>query len=67
MRVVTYEDRCWLATIIVDVTTTPTTAVTVAGRTIYEVLVTVLTMVATIVVAIFTVVRALYIVTLSVP
>jgi hypothetical protein len=67
VRVVTYEDRRWLATIIVDTTTTPTTAVAVAGRTIYEVLVTVLTMIATIVVAIFTVVRALYIVTIRVP
>jgi hypothetical protein len=67
VRVVTYEDRRWLATIIVDTTTTPTTSVAIAGRAVDEVLVTVLTMVATIVVAIFTVIRALYIVTIVVP
>jgi hypothetical protein len=64
VRVVTYEDRCWLATIIVD--TTPTSApsfVAVARVAIYEVFVTVFTMVAIIVVAIFTVVRAFHIVT----
>jgi hypothetical protein len=67
VRVVTYEDRRWLATIIVDTTTTSTTSVAIAGRAVDEVLVTVLTMVATIVVAIFTVVSALHIVTIRVP
>jgi hypothetical protein len=62
VRVVTYEDRCWLATIIVDVTTTPApSSVAIARVTIYKVLVTVLTMVAIVVVAIFTVVRAFHI------
>jgi hypothetical protein len=64
VRVATYEDRCWIATIIVDSTTTSAPCpVTVARVAIYEVLVTVLTMVAIIVVAIFTVVRAFHIVT----
>jgi hypothetical protein len=67
VRVVTYEDRRWLATIIVDTTATSTTSVAIAGRAVDEVFVTVLTMVATIVVAIFTVVGALYIVTIRVP
>jgi hypothetical protein len=63
VRVVAYEDRCWLATVIVDTTTTPTTSVAIAGRAVDEVFITVLTMVATIVVAIFTVVGSLHIVT----